>query len=87
MSGVVAGGLGGLASYGGAAAGGTIAAWIGTASLALVAGPATLGALIGGVIGVAGYRKAYRWARRGGDKALERLIKAVAAEAGKRPSD
>lgn len=74
------GGLGAGGSFGGAAAGGAIAGLVGTASIALVAAPAVVGAALGGAVGLAGYRKLYHWARGMGDTALKRLVKAIRLE-------
>src|SRR5690606_23432999 len=82
----VSGGFTGAAaaggSAGGAAAGGAIAGWLGVGSAALVAGPAVVGALLGGALGLAGYRRLYRWSWRKGETALQRLLRAVTQEAG-----
>lgn len=82
IAGVCTGVLGAGGSFGGAAAGGAIAALLGTASLAVVAAPAVLGALVGGSAGLAGYRQLDRWVFRSGEKSLNRLLRAVAVEAG-----
>lgn len=75
-----AGGLGAGGSFGGAAAGGAIAGLIGTASVAMVAAPAVIGAALGGAAGLAGFKRMYRWARSTGDTALKRLTRAIRFE-------
>lgn len=81
----VAGGLGGtggaLGAMGGGAAGGALAGWIGTASVAVLAAPAVVGALVGAAAGVVGFRKMYGSVARSGEGAMRRLLHAVAVEA------
>lgn len=81
VAGGLTGGMGALGTAGGSAAGGALAAWIGTASLAVVMGPAVVGALAGGAAGVAGFRKLYGMGTRTGETAVKRLIHATARDA------
>jgi hypothetical protein len=80
ITGVLATGGGAAGGYGGASAGAALAAALGTASLAVVAGPALLGAAVGGALGVAGFRRVSHWGRRKGVQAAKRLLQAVALE-------
>lgn len=81
----LAGGSAGLAGGGGAAGGVAVgdaaAGLLGAASLAGAWSGAALGLLLGGGVGVWGYRKLYAWGVAKGETALRRLASAIAAEA------
>ena len=69
--------LSGLGAWGGAAVGGGVAGLV-AAAPALVLLPVLAGVAAGGAAGVGLYRGFYRWASRGGEAALKRLLQAVA---------
>jgi len=81
---VLTGGLAGLfgtgGGYGGATLGGILAGTLGTASVVAMAAPAAAGALVGGALGVTGFRAVDRWGGRKGRTALGRLLQTVALE-------
>lgn len=81
LTGLFSAGLGTTGAYGGTAAGTSLAGLLGTASVAAMAGPAAAGAVIGGALGVAGFRSLNRWGRRKGRTALQQLLHAVQLEA------
>lgn len=83
LTGGSAGVLGAGGGVGGVAAGEAVAALIGASSVVPLAAPAVVGAVAGGGLGVWAFRKVYRWGRRKGERALERLGRAVVAEASK----
>ncbi len=67
-------------TWGGALGGVALASMIGIAPIAVILLPAVLGAVAGGATGAAAYRGLYRWATRGAEPALHRLIQAVLVE-------
>ena len=64
----------------GAAASGALPAAIAAAG-AIAALPVAIGGVIGGVLGMTAYRALYRWTFRDGEKAVARLLQAIAMEA------
>ena len=81
LAGGSAGLAGGGAAAGGVAVGDAAAGLVGAAALAGAWSGAALGLILGGSVGVWGYRKLYAWAVAKGDAAVRRLATAIAAEA------
>lgn len=81
LAGGSAGLAGGGSAAGGVAVGDAAAGLLGAASLAGAWSGAALGLLLGGGVGVWGYRKLYDWSVAKGDSAVRRLASAIATEA------
>ncbi|MFW6085325.1 MAG: hypothetical protein ACODAA_08935 [Gemmatimonadota bacterium] len=81
LAGGSAGLTGGGGAAGGVAAGEAAAGLLGAASLAGVWSGAALGLILGGGVGVWGYRKLYSWGVGKGDAAVRRLASAIAMAA------
>lgn len=81
LAGSSAGVAGGGGAAGGVAVGDAAAGLLGAASLAGAWSGAALGLLLGGGVGVWGYRKLYAWSVAKGDAAVRRLASAIATEA------
>ena len=77
---LLTGGSAGLFGGGVASAAGGIATSLGAAA-AIAAIPVAAGAVAGGALGVAAFRRVYRWSRRQGSTGVEQLLQAVALEA------
>lgn len=77
---LLTGGSAGLVGGGSASIAGSAATAMGAAG-AVAAAPVAAGAVLGGALGVFAFRRVYRWARRKGVTAIDRLLRAVAAEA------
>lgn len=78
---LLTGGSAGLFGGGSAGIAGSAATAMGAAG-AVAAAPVAAGAVLGGALGVFAFRRVYRWARRKGVTSIDRLLRAVAAEAG-----
>jgi hypothetical protein len=81
ITGALATGGGAAGAAGGVSAGGALAAALGTTSLAVIAGPAVIGAVAGGVLGIGAFRSLSHWGRRKGVIAVRQLLQTVALEA------
>lgn len=81
LGGVSAGMLGAGGSWGGWTLGGALAAALGVASAAALVLPAGVGAVAGGALGLAGFRRLYHGLVRRAESALRGLLGAVAIEA------
>jgi hypothetical protein len=74
------GGSVGLFGTGAAGLSGGATAALGAGAL-VIAGPALVGAAVGGALGLAAFRRLYRMSRRNGVVAIDMLLQAVAMEA------